>query len=593
MSSDAGRARAGSAHRGGARRAGPQRRSQPGDLDGRVRGRARLRAPRAPAPRSPDGPSTTACAPPRADARDRRDVRSQRRWDQRRAARRRHPPPPPARTPNWMRNRWLALGDFVRLLHRTSEPAPTSLMQGDLFAADLADHVRRAVAGADRAPPSRSGTASRSLDVLLDVATTDLRGERRAFRDAWGATSSRASTARCSASGTRPTSARRRWPRPRARRRRSRSRSSRGGSSRRPRPWPGSRAALGDRRRAAQQRPDRRRARADSAPPGRAPGAALRLLPERRPAGGRHRPTRRPRRAELRRSWAPSSRCPRSVPFVDQLDAIERAMRRGEFGADQPALRLVELDRSGCGPSAASLLEAYRHRRRIASLEDLLGDPAAARAALRVARARRCALPGCRTRSTRCAAGSWQWGLRRRRARAAAASSTSCGRTRARSTRSSAGPAADRGAPSDRRRGSSALDGLRRAVVAACADGTPRAATIAVAEISRASIRCPRCATARRRCSRSRDLLGDLAASRCSGLGGGGLAQGLGERALHRAAGAGGGDRGGRAVSSATKPGLPPDSGSGFAQLTPFTSSLDVHCWPVARVGLVASPRTS
>jgi predicted acylesterase/phospholipase RssA len=43
---------------------------------------------------------------------------------------------------DWMRNRWLELGDFARLLHRTSNPSPTSLMQGDLFFDDARSPAR-------------------------------------------------------------------------------------------------------------------------------------------------------------------------------------------------------------------------------------------------------------------------------------------------------------------------------------------------------------------------------------------------------------------------------------------------------------------
>ena len=85
----------------------------------------------------------------------------------------------------WMRDRWLVLGDFARLMHRTSNPAPTSLMQGDLFASDLETTFDELIDGDGSAPPpGQEGLGS--LDVLLDVTTTDLRGERRAFRDAWG-----------------------------------------------------------------------------------------------------------------------------------------------------------------------------------------------------------------------------------------------------------------------------------------------------------------------------------------------------------------------------------------------------------------------
>src|SRR3954469_19579017 len=39
--------------------------------------------------------------------------------------------------PDFLRERWLELGDFEKLLHRTSEPSPAALMQGTAFHASL------------------------------------------------------------------------------------------------------------------------------------------------------------------------------------------------------------------------------------------------------------------------------------------------------------------------------------------------------------------------------------------------------------------------------------------------------------------------
>ena len=86
-------------------------------------------------------------------------------------------------TADFVRDRWLGLGDFSTLLHRTSNADPRSLMQGEAFATALQETFTALIydeprdgSSADHAPP----------DVKLDITTTDVAGKPMRFVDYWG-----------------------------------------------------------------------------------------------------------------------------------------------------------------------------------------------------------------------------------------------------------------------------------------------------------------------------------------------------------------------------------------------------------------------
>jgi len=86
--------------------------------------------------------------------------------------------------PDFLRRRWLELGDFADLLHRPSEPQPMALMQGDAFHKNLEATFEELLAGKEtELPPGHE--ALPELDVSLDVTTTDVVGEQRTFLDYW------------------------------------------------------------------------------------------------------------------------------------------------------------------------------------------------------------------------------------------------------------------------------------------------------------------------------------------------------------------------------------------------------------------------
>jgi predicted acylesterase/phospholipase RssA len=86
--------------------------------------------------------------------------------------------------PDFVRGNWLRLGDFTRLLQRTSSRDPRALMQGVQFATDLEDTFKALVYDEpceipDPAEPLEQG------DAKLDVTTTDLAGRPVKFVDFW------------------------------------------------------------------------------------------------------------------------------------------------------------------------------------------------------------------------------------------------------------------------------------------------------------------------------------------------------------------------------------------------------------------------
>src|SRR4051812_48825843 len=88
--------------------------------------------------------------------------------------------------PGWIRRHWLGLGDFASLLHRTSNPDPRSLMQGEEFAKALRQTFEELIYDPSTADPHRPPGSP--PDVALDVTTTDVVGKPLSFLDFWGQT---------------------------------------------------------------------------------------------------------------------------------------------------------------------------------------------------------------------------------------------------------------------------------------------------------------------------------------------------------------------------------------------------------------------
>jgi hypothetical protein len=94
--------------------------------------------------------------------------------------------------PQFVRDRWIELGDFSRLLQETTAPAPRALMQGKIFHRDLVTAFGAVLGtGADGVAlkstllPTGQGSVEQ-LIAKLDVTMTDVVGVESAFRDEWG-----------------------------------------------------------------------------------------------------------------------------------------------------------------------------------------------------------------------------------------------------------------------------------------------------------------------------------------------------------------------------------------------------------------------
>ena len=109
--------------------------------------------------------------------------------------------------PDYIRSKWLALGNFETLLQSLRTPSPTSLMGGHDFFLKLrqtfrellpTSEIEKAVEQKDREAwekaqslldlPANQNERRDQLerDVKLDVTATDVRGSDQRFRDTWG-----------------------------------------------------------------------------------------------------------------------------------------------------------------------------------------------------------------------------------------------------------------------------------------------------------------------------------------------------------------------------------------------------------------------
>ncbi|MGI8593309.1 MAG: patatin-like protein [Solirubrobacteraceae bacterium] len=78
--------------------------------------------------------------------------------------------------PEFLRNRWLELGDFAKLLQPLNARGPTALMRGEYFAEQLTTTFEDLMEGEPREEP---------LFPSLDITTTDIGGRALTFIDCW------------------------------------------------------------------------------------------------------------------------------------------------------------------------------------------------------------------------------------------------------------------------------------------------------------------------------------------------------------------------------------------------------------------------
>lgn len=316
--------------------------------------------------------------------------------------------------PDFLRKKWLELGDFGKLLHRTSEPSPMALMQGDLFFTSLESAFKSLVAGEEGTALPNEQEDLHELDVNLDVTTTNVAGEQRTFLDYW----------------ERPLVAREYRARFRFRRPVDYTPSLLAAASRASASFPGAfepwrvEAPLGNLAGFTRSRWVLDGGLLDNAPI----EAALELIPTRPFA----RQVRRyvcymnaepPTEAEEVLAAALETPAlatvggyviglPRKATFVDQLNVIERATRASTLGNTKtPALDLLRLDLDTLEETARALLPSYKRGRRLLSLEELFTEPARARQAHKCLK-RDDELPWVPSDLSATRDGAWQWGLR-------------------------------------------------------------------------------------------------------------------------------------------------------------------------------------
>jgi predicted acylesterase/phospholipase RssA len=93
--------------------------------------------------------------------------------------------------PAFVRERWVELGDLGSILHGAAEESPTALMDGQKFY-DALIETFKGVLGTDEKAPGYSecevpSTAETPVIIpSLDVTMTDVLGVERRFRDSWG-----------------------------------------------------------------------------------------------------------------------------------------------------------------------------------------------------------------------------------------------------------------------------------------------------------------------------------------------------------------------------------------------------------------------
>lgn len=304
--------------------------------------------------------------------------------------------------PDFLRDKWLDLGDIARLLHRTSRPDVRSLMRGRYFHESLRTAFTELIGtpNADGFDPAAipatqpAGTHDDGqLAPSLDITTTDIKGTERTYADAWGGTLV-----------AREHRARFAFREPSDYTAENLATASRSSASFPVafEPW----AVEDDDARRLAHLPERRLV-IDGGVLDNAPiKAVIDLIPE-RPA---ERQVKRyvcylnadpPLPEKLAQALvAPDDpedsrpettlklfaiakaivSLPKKAPFVDQLDAVERVTSRTAL-ARSTEVELLFAPDAELRPLATTLLQVYRERRRLVSLEEMIPQPAIAAAA--------------------------------------------------------------------------------------------------------------------------------------------------------------------------------------------------------------------
>lgn len=93
--------------------------------------------------------------------------------------------------PEFIRGRWIELGDLSAILHDSAIEKPTALMDGKKFYKELVETFEGVLGTNPKAPGYDKSTPSIpapwSGTPFLDVTMTDVLGVERRFRDSWGA----------------------------------------------------------------------------------------------------------------------------------------------------------------------------------------------------------------------------------------------------------------------------------------------------------------------------------------------------------------------------------------------------------------------
>ena len=316
----------------------------------------------------------------------------------------------------FVRERWVTLGDFSALLQPTRNADPRALMQGELFAERLEETFREIIEPTEQegAPADPRPRPPKVRDVKLDITTTDLVGEPVRFRDFWG----------------QPLDAREHRARFRFRRpgHFDPVRLARAARSSASFPLAFEPYQLNGKDTPLTRLKGRRwvvdGGLLDNAPiaaaidliPGRIANRQVRrfvcyLIADPPPGQNENEGIADDDEPLMAAIVGHLISLPRKAPFVDQLRAIERATRQSLIADSKPDLQLLELPILALEATATKLRPAYVTQRTLGSLDELLGNPGMA---TRIVRSQ----PGLElpwipaSLHWSGSSGRWQWGTR-------------------------------------------------------------------------------------------------------------------------------------------------------------------------------------
>ena len=279
---------------------------------------------------------------------------------------------------NYLRNRWIALGNFSDLLRPTNMKKPPSLMDGDYFAGEVLSTFRACLGAGPEAAAGELELAPDDYlpdEVLLDVQSTNVFGLQRAIPDHWGeyfyAREYRAPirfrrpedyTAEALATAARASAS---FP-----------------AAFEPAKIDGDAARLAGYE--GQIRWGIDGGLLENAPI----EAAIDMIPKRRAdrrvrrfvvyvnadPPGKAAVVDQPPSPDLQQVLGHVVNLPRDGRVIDELVAIENAFRRGQTAADA-VLPLAQLPYEALRDTAGALLDAYRRRRALGSLEEVTAQP--------------------------------------------------------------------------------------------------------------------------------------------------------------------------------------------------------------------------